>query len=290
MMSVWLTMLKKDIRMLKNQWFGFMGAAIVVTGAVLAAHSLGILNADRTAVIIGLILTGSLVVVFPAQVFKGMNKEVKGAAALWLQTPQSGWAMFGSKLVSSLIGSLLYFIVSYGLALALFHSVNFAHVLPPIHYQTHIHGGGFTSTTNGAPTNLSPAVLSVLATQIPRLEFFAMAFLLCAGIYLALWIALIHMSVRAVKNQLKHFSWVVGLGIVLIATWGVGGLKSTALYAQAFGWGRVALLRLFPPHVRALLGGYWPESIFMGHFVFDIIVVLLLFAVTGLLIDRYVEV
>jgi len=36
-MSVWLTILKKDIWILKNQWLGFLGVAVIVTAAVLIA-------------------------------------------------------------------------------------------------------------------------------------------------------------------------------------------------------------------------------------------------------------
>ncbi len=291
-MSMWLTMLKKDIWMLKNQWLGFLGGAVIVTALVLSAHSLGIVDAARTAVAVGVVLTGSLLVVFPAQLYRGMNQEIKGSAALWLQTPKSGWAMYGSKLISSLIASLLYFVISYFLALALFHSVNITHSLPPVHYQTQTHGNAneILMTQHGTPLNVGPVYLSVLAAQIPRILFFAMTFLFCFGLYLSLWLALIYLSVRAVKSQFKKLSWLVGLGVVLVATWGLGGLKSTALYAQAFGWGRVAVLDLFPSDVRTLLARHLIGTIVIGHFVFDAIIGVVLFSVTGLITDRYLEV
>lgn len=289
-MAVWLTMLKKDIWMLKNQWLGFMAIAVVVTAAVLLAHSLGVLYAARSAVIVGVVLTGSVFVVLPAQLYRGINQEVKGSAALWLQTPRSGWAMLGSKLVCSLIGSLMYFVVAYFLALALFHSVNLMHALPALHYRIHSRANG-----NGVPSQYelmkaAPAYVSVLTGQIPRIEFYVMAGLLGGGLYLALWISLWYMAVRSVKNQLKKFSWLVGLGVVMVSTWGLGGLKSTALYARTFGWGKVAVLDLFPPHVRALFTRHPFGTIVMGHLAFDAIIGVLLFYFTGLFIDRYLEV
>ncbi len=289
-MTVWLTMLKKDIWMLKSQWLGFMAVSVVVTAAVLIAHALGILDAARSAVIVGMALTGSLFVVFPAQLYRGINREVKGSAALWLQTPVSGWAMLGSKLVSSLIGSVTYFVVAYFLALALFHSVNLMHALPSVHHQIQGH-----APRSGIPGQRSlvkdaPAYVDAVAGQMPRIEFYVMAGLLGVGLYLALWISLIYMAVRSVKNQFKRFGWLVGLGVVLVATWGLGGLKSTALYARTFGWGKVAVVDLFPSHVRVLVGRHLLGAIVAGHLAFDAIIGVLLFYLTGLIIDRYMEV
>jgi hypothetical protein len=292
-MSVWLTMLKKDIRILKNQCVAFLGIVVIVTAAVLTANSFGILDA-RTTLIVAVVLTCTPLCAFPAQLFRGINKEVKEASALWLYTPKSGWAMLGSKSIASLIGSLLYFVVCFFLVLALFHSVNIAHALPPLHYQTQTHSGdsGFTlSTQNGTSlVNVSPAHISILVAQIPRIEFYVMMLFLCCGLYLGMWITLIYMSVCAVKNRFKKFTWLVGLGVVLIATWGLGALGNTALYEQLFGWGRVSVLNLFPSDVRTLLPGHVSATIVTGHFAFNAIIVVLLFYVTGLIIDRYLEV
>lgn len=287
-MSVWLTMLKKDIWMLKNQWLGFMALAVVVTIAVFAAHLLGIMDAARSAVIVGIVLTGSLFIVFPAQLYRGINQEVKGSAALWLQTPQSGWAMFGSKLICSLIGSLMYFGVVYVLVLLLFHAGNLTHALLPLQYeiQAHVKGNGIAS----AAVHAAPAYVSVLAAQVARVEFFIMTGLFLGGIYFALWIVLVYLSVRAVRNQFRKFGWLVGLGVVLVGTWVLGVLQSTSLYARIFGWGKVPVLDLFPSEVRTLLAGHLVGTIDMGNLAFYALAGALLFYLTGLIIDRYLEV
>ncbi|WDL98089.1 hypothetical protein [Alicyclobacillus sp. ALC3] len=292
-MSVWVTVLKKDIWILKNQWFGFLGVAVIATAGVLTGSSLGILHA-WAPLTVGVILMFTPLVALPAQMARGINKEIKGTAPLWLHTPTSGWAMLGSKLISSLIGALMYFVVCYSLALALFHSVNIAHALPPLHNQSQTHGSGngvTLNTQNGITlVNLSPRHISILVAQLPRIEFYVMLLLLCYGLYVSVWVTLIYMSVYAVRNQLKKFSWIVGFGVVLGAIWGLGALKNTTLYKQLFGWGSFPVLNLFPSDVRALFPGHTSAAIVSGYFVFNAILVVLLFFIAGLLIERYMEV
>ncbi len=290
-MSAWLTMLRKDLRLLKNQWLGFLAVAVVSAGADLAAHALGIVDA-RTALIVGIVLTCTPLIAFPAQAYRGINQEMKEAAALWLQTPQSGWAMLGSKLVSSLIGSLPWLVICYGLALALFRSVNIADALPLLHYQTQVHSSGLTVTTRTATAlaSLTQSHIAILLAQIPRIELYVMLLFLCYGVYLAMWIALVYMAVQMLKNRAPRLGWIVALFGSLAATWGLGALKGTALYNQLFGWGRVPGVKLFPADVRSLLAGYVSPTLAIGHFTFSAVIVVLLFWITGLIIDRHLEV
>ena len=291
-MSVWLTMLKKDVAILRNLWVGFVGIAVVLTAAALAANALGFMDAARAALIVGGVLIVAPFFTFPAQLYRGINKEVKSTPALWLHTPQSGWAMLASKLVSSLIGSLIIFIVYYFLALALFGRTNFAHILPPLHYQTKSfsgNGGGIIIQNRPYPLNLSPAHLAFLESQIPRIEFYVMMSLLACGLYVAMWIVLTYLSVHAVKNQLRKYNWLAGLGVILLATWGVGTFKSTAFFRYLFGWGRIPLLKLFPPAMHTVFPTGVTAAVIGGYLVFNALLMVLLFGALGLIIDRYLE-
>ena len=78
-MSSWLTMFKKDLWLLKNQWLGFLAVAVIVAGADLAARALGIVDA-RTALIVGIVLTCTPLIAFPAQAYRGINRVPHAAS------------------------------------------------------------------------------------------------------------------------------------------------------------------------------------------------------------------
>ena len=182
----------------------------------------------------------------------------------------SGSVHLASKLVSSLFGALMFLVAAYLLALWMFH-IDIGHVKAVLSTQ-------------------QIGNVSILLNQIPRLGLYVAVALLFFGLYIAMWVSTAYMSVQVVKNRLRKFSWLVGVVIVLLATWGLGAFESTSFYESLFGWGQFSALPLFPPDVQAMVPTQNGTPITGGHIVFDAIVIAILFYVTGRLIDRHVEV
>ena len=268
-MSPWVVMVKKDIRALRRRWMISVGILLMVGIAIGLAASTGSLK-PGVATAVGTVFVIANVFVMPVNLFRGLASEMRRSPSLWLQTPQSGWAMLASKLLSSLIGSVLFLVTAYLLTLWMFH----------IDLQK----------VRGILTEQQVGHVSLILEQIPRLGLYGAVALLFFGLYIAMWVGTAYMSVRAVRSQLRKFSWLVGAAVLFIATWGLGAFERTALYQSLFGWGQFTFLSLFPPDVQAAFPKQNGTPITMGHLVFDVIVIAVLFYVTGRLIDRHVEV
>lgn len=267
--SAWLMMLKKDIRILRTHWLVSAGVTVAVGVMVGIAHQLSSLASGFAAVAGGFLVMANLFVL-PANLLRGLNEEMRRAPSLWLQTPQSGWAMLASKVVSSVLGALLFAFVAYLMALWMFR-INIGHVTSFLTVQ-------------------QIRDFTIILNQIPRLGLYVMATLLFFGLYIAMWFSTVYISVRTVRNRLQKFSWLVGVGIVLIATWGLSALESTVWYERLFGWGQFSALSLFSPDLQTMFPIQNGMPITAGHLVFDVIVMAILFYFTGRLIDRHVEV
>lgn len=276
-------MFKKDVRMLGVGWLVILGVLLIVVVAVTTANYFGFIP-PGIATAIGVILLVSNIFIFPANLFKGLNKEMKRTPSLWLQTPQSGWSMFISKIVSSLLGAVMFLVLSDCLAWALFH-IDAGNALSEVQRQVQANANALTSE--------QLHIAAMVIAQIPRLVFYTSVSLLCVGIYIAMWVSLVYMSVRAVRYRLHKFSWIVGMIVVLIATWGLGAVEHTALYQHVFGWGKFSALALFPANVQSVIPApavHTMAPITTGYVVFDTIIMIILFYLVGRIIDRHVEV
>lgn len=270
-LSRWMTMLKKDIRILRTRWLISVGIITAIGITVGVASSTGTLK-PGVATAFGAFLLIANLLVLPINLFRGLAVEMR-TPSLWLQTPQSGWAMLASKLVSSLIGALIFLVVAGLLALWMFQT-DLRHIKAMLsaHPIQYVH-------------------VSFLLNQLPRVEVYGAVALLCIALYIAMWVGTTYIAVHAVKNSMRKFSKLVGVVVVLLATWGVGAFEHTSIYRWLFGWGKFSALSLFPTQVRSLFAirDRSPLTITEGHLVFAALLIVLLFYVTGQLIDRHVE-
>ncbi|MCL6441946.1 MAG: hypothetical protein K6T83_00540 [Alicyclobacillus sp.] len=269
-MSSWWMMLSKDLRMLRTRWLVSSGILAAVAGTVGVTSTTNHID-PGLAMTIGVFLVISNVFVLPANVFRSLSNELRWCPSLWLQTPKSGWSMLASKLLSTLIWALLFLVATSIFASWIIH-VNIVRL-------------SMTPSVNWSGDDVS-----ILTSQTPRLVFYAAAGLLLFGLYFALWVSTIFMSVRAVKNRLRKFSALVGVIIVLVATWGLSAFQNTRVYDWLFDWGRVSPLILFPANSRAIVPPESVPTVPVGIFVFYFIVSVILFYIAGRLIDRHVEV
>jgi|GEM_PF-4062945 len=295
-MSVWFKVFSKDIRMLRTGWLALLGISIIICGAAGAASYFHWVNPGM-ATAVGIVVIVANVFVFPSQLFKGLNKEMKGSPSLWLRTPLSGWAMLGSKCAVGLVIAVVFLAVSYGLSLFLFH-FDLAHALPnpELHSQIPSAGNGLSfSWGANTPTQLAPpqfTLRNLVLNELPLIVIYMAISLGAIGIYIGLWVSFIYTSVRAVRNRLRKWSWLVGLGLVLIATWGLGAVKASGFYHHLFGWGHIPFTALIPvtlPANTAVELGNSITTLDMGSLVFYVMITVILFFLTGLLIDRHVE-
>lgn len=296
-MNAWMTLFRKDVRTLVPGWFIGLGITVIVVAAVATASYFQGIH-PGIAFGVGILLLLSNVFVLPVNLFKGLNRETKQTPALWLQTPLSGWSLLSSKLLSSLLVSLVYAVIAYAMSLALFH-IDLAHAMSfPVNTPAHIptHGHPFSGSHHVQPRPMSPLMkshLKIMINQMPLAMFYAVITLLCIGLYISLWVSLIYLSMQAFKYRLNKFRWLLGIVIVLVATWGLGALEHSPLYHHAFGWGRFSGLSLFPNHFQSIAPmqpSHMIAPIHTGYIVFDVLVMVILFYIAGRLVDRHMEV
>lgn len=293
---MWMTMFKKDIRALSTRWFLTLGVILVIVLAVGGASAFGYAEPGLALVVAGFLTVANLFIL-PTQLFRSLKSEMRRSPSLWLLTPTSGWSMLWSKLLSSLVGTVLFVAVTYLLSILLLHiGLTRGLSLSHLHIQTQSTPGLDWSRKVGPPNTSSLELaqlqrMHVMIGLVPRFELYAVIALVWFGLYIALWASLAYMSVQAVRYRLKKFRWLVGIGVVLVATWGISALQSSSLYAHLFGWGKFSLLSLLPQSVHATFQGTnLTPPITVGSIVFEAIVMAIVFYLTGRLIHRHVEV
>jgi hypothetical protein len=268
-MSTLSTLVRKDLRMMRNRWLTGVGVMLVIGMALAVSSYTGTFNPSVATALAIMMVMGSFFVL-PAGLYRGLNTEMKRTPSLWLQTPESGWGMLTSKLVTSFVGGLLFIVVADLLAFIMLR-IDLSRAMATM-------------------DSIQREYAVVIQNEMPRVGLYATVTLLFLGMYTALWVSTVYLCVKAVKKHLHKFSWLVGLVLIVIATWGLGAFEHTALYESLFGWGRFHAMSLFPSHVQSVITNHNDFLITSGHIVFDLIVMLVLFYVSGRLIDRHVEV
>ncbi|MCL6626596.1 MAG: hypothetical protein K6T68_08445 [Alicyclobacillus shizuokensis] len=265
-MSSWLTILHKDLRLTRNDDLVSL-IGIVVIESLLLYLAYRTHDGGATALSLSLLLLHAFFL--PIYVYRSLAREWRKTSPLWLHLPQPGWALLAAKFTSGLIQMLISFCVT-GLGTVWIVAVDD----PRLRALVRI--------TDVQIFHADLKLASLLAAAV-----FALA------IYMAVWAALVSLVMQATRHQLGRWRWLVGLGIVGLATWGVGALENSKLYHWLSDWGRWPITLTMPNSwARPGHGGHtWTlVHLYAGDLLWSVVLLAVVYAVCAWLLDKRVEV
>lgn len=195
-----------------------------------------------------------------------VSKELKNTPHLWLHCPQPAWMLLSAKLLTAVSHTLLFLALAGSAAyIALFFG----------QWPSH--------STNIITTEQAAYILT-------ELGLYASLAIIGISIYMASWGTLIAVASATARNWLGRFRWLAGLAVLLVATWGMGWVHDSWLFAQATKWGSFKI----KPHTLSQIipanQGFDGIQIYTGEIAAIIIATLAVFALAAWLIDNKVEV
>lgn len=279
MVNSWFVMFKKDFRMSKPSLIILCGLIALWLLLMVSTHA----TMKGSIFLIGLMamLVWPLMFYFPAHVLRSLHQEWRKTSHLWLHTPISGWSLLSSKMAVGLSYFAGYLLVMYG-----FFSWVIYFGLEQLNLPQH---------ANAQPMDLKSVLQDVNVFLLVAISFIG---LILFGIYMGLWAALISVSMEAVKNRLNKLSWLLGIGIFLIPTWGFSELLRIDFIRNLLQLGtfKIYFLTHNLMHIEQsgqVVGVSASEAyipLHVGGIVFYILICVVLFYLTGWLLEKKVEV
>lgn len=256
-MKVWSSLLKKEY--LLNRTLVLGGFALLLIGIFfdLYLHVNSRYPVAGMGTGLALMAVGLHIWYLPIYVFTSLSKEWKHTSHLWLHLPQSGWQLLASKIITGLGAMLVSFGVTSIFALWI--------------AQDEI------------------AMLAIPWPIIIQYGLYLSFALFIYSLYMALWAMMFSVTMATVKRFLKKGTWLAGLLVLLIPTWGLSKFVSTKAYSALVHWGVININLPAPVQYEHALDVHH-LSLYTGEILFYILLMAALFYLSGWLLDRKVEV
>lgn len=194
--------------------------------------------------------------------FVSLQKESK-QLHLWLHNPQPGRNLLAAKLLNGLVA----FVVSFTISLIFAYYT--ANQFIPDEY---------------IPNIFSSQIILIILTFVGY------------SIYMALWIILLWVLYRVIKNIFGKFSWLVMIIVIFAGSWLLEKFNESKFYYSLSQWGKIDFdLTSFYYNKIPNSSGIGIEIdklpfISIGSIAYYLLLMLLLFFVSSWLLDKKVEV
>ncbi|MCL6516983.1 hypothetical protein [Alicyclobacillus sp.] len=265
-MTAWTALLRKDLRLMRPMaWAAGIGV-VVLYGAFLY---LALRYHSGAATVMALMVLGVHALAPPVYTYIGLGREWRKSAPLWLHLPQPGWMLLASKLVTSYVLTVGTFLIA-GLGAI---------------WVLAWDRPAFTRLLDWADPSVLRFDLQVAVWSTVTVFGFAL--------YAACWALAISVWMQALKHPFGRWRWIVGIVLVLLATWGLGGFQASGVYDRLFHWGAIPIALRVPGAVVDAPVDAIPLHVFTvyaGDIVFDLLVCAILFALSAWVMDRRIEV
>ncbi|HEX7064039.1 MAG TPA: hypothetical protein VF199_03135 [Bacillales bacterium] len=271
-MNVWWCFFKKEFRLMQSFW---MTAGVAVVVACLAAAYLAFRfhsGIPSLALFILMVWHSFYLLIF---VFVSLRRE-KSNTPIWMQSPQPAWFLLSVKFAAGLV--LMY--TSLVVNLLLWRWVM------QLDFQTGLYSGH----------NQFRALLSI-SDLIQKNGALSILVIAERTLCLAALGTLIYFFIDTIKYLFRGWRWMVGLVLLFALLFVTISFRETAIFGALFGWGPLHLAGFTaldlpetvvgPPVARifkSFFPGYW------GAFLYDFLLFMIGFYVSGWLLDRKVEV
>ncbi|NEU30329.1 hypothetical protein GN156_05990 [bacterium LRH843] len=265
-MSSWMSLLKKEIRLGLPAFLIPVIAFIVVAGIgsyIGYRHGFGIEGFTGIAIL----ATGAQMFYLPCYLFFSLQAERK-KLHLWLHNPLPGASLIGAKVVAGLISMLLTILI------------------------TGVTGLIALSISENVPDLQWDSVINLSFFGGVHLVLFSLSFAAC---FIFFWMIYL-MFTRSIGTFLSFLSTFI---LFVASTSLFGWFSNSSLYAKLTMWGEVPLTGL-AQHLNFFTdvqmgnidvgSNIEPISVFIGGYVFETILALILFFAACWILDRKVEV
>ncbi|TCP30577.1 hypothetical protein EV207_105106 [Scopulibacillus darangshiensis] len=256
-MSAWMPMLKKECR---GGRIPFLIVLLVLTAAVILSFYFDSQSSvPDSAVLIaaGFMLVMVHIFYLPGYMLASLSSENK-KMHLWLQSPLSGSALLGAKILSGFGYSLISLAIACLFTLyAAFFDINILQL----------------------NDNLSMSI--VISTGI-----LIVIYILLLELYIAVWSTFLWVLDRFLITRLGGLRWFLIL-LIPVISWLFSVIKDSWLYKICTQWGAINtdIFTSFTPYL-----GQYNGTVYIGVIVYHIIIASLLFGLSSWLLDNKVEV
>lgn len=258
-MKTWSSLVRKEYLLNRNLVRG--GFLLVIISFLLAYYLKFRYQSPNPGLVLLLPLASLWIWYLPIYLFTSLSKEWKYTSHLWLHLPQSGWQLLAAKFLAGL-PAMLSSMIFYGLL-----------------------------STCIAWENLMPllSAYSVPFSLVLQWAAIFLVFTLAASFYLGLWAVMASVAMASVKSFLRRGRWLVGLGVLLLPTWGMGSLANTSVYQSLTHWGAFQVALPLPQEFIHLSQAF-TYTLYAGEVLFYLLICAGLFFLAGWLLDYKVEV
>ena len=262
-MNSWIGLLKKELYLSKtNVLIALVGLVVAIIASFFIARSV-----DEPAVMFGISLVILGFHIFNLGIYMLNSLQVESRQLhLWLHSPQPASKLLMAKLVNG-FGALL---------LSLLVSILFV-----------IYAGNQSLAYYDITILDWSAVSQVMGAII--------FYLVHMAIYFAIWVIFYWTIHQVIKGYIGKFSIVITILLFIFTQWGFAWLTESKIYYLLTGWGKLPIrfdqstfISMFsvPPDV---INGEI-ELLFLGEYLFYVLLSVGLFFLSSWLIDRKVEV
>lgn len=183
----------------------------------------------------------------------------QGKMHLWLHNPQSGYRLLLAKYAAGLVTMMISIAIPYAVFFAWKDSITFLE-------DKHLLLFGWLS----------------------------LFFIIFFSLYMAVWGVFLWLISRTLAPYLGWLRWLVMLGVVIIGVWLFGLLESTPLFDTLTRWGAIevdfAKVAFDVEGSSFKVGIEEGEQIYLGEFLYYLVLLVMVFLFSGWLLDRKVEV
>lgn len=207
----------------------------------------------------------------------------KNSFSLWMQTPLPGWSLFAAKLTAGMIYMLLSGLVALILTLIVFQL-----------------DGSVSIMIMGSEHELTPdlmtgdALLQFVQDHYVSLALSTLPMTLGVAMLLAAGYLLFFILNKVLQRWLGKWSILASFMLVIAVSHLYDRLDAWGL-KQLFAWGHIPLpvpsqFMAGEHHIGIGVHHLYEESLSLGHFVFDLLVLGVVVLLSGWLLDRKAEV
>ncbi|MBO8172557.1 MAG: hypothetical protein H0Z33_11810 [Bacillaceae bacterium] len=257
-MKGWLALLKKELRLTRSVvWTGIVLMIVIYLFNHVFVSQTG-LDQTRLGPAAGLLFLH--IFYLPVYMLISLQAETRHMH-LWLHHPGSGWMLMGTKLLSG----ILAFVLSLAVTLVL---------------------TGITLYPDIAQNRSELlSFFPLIVTSILHLAGY--------GVYLAVWFVFLWTVYQILKSRIGKWSWLAIAALLLISFRLLHLIREAAWYRQVTQWGMIQL------DLAKWLDAFFPGQVpgtnpvinlYAGEYAFYVLLSVVLFWVSGWMLDRKVEV
>ncbi|RSL33051.1 hypothetical protein D7Z54_12120 [Salibacterium salarium] len=256
-MKSWLALLKKEFLLTRTIFLFGIGLIFVVLGISYAMQEGYLAPATDRVMLIG--MTAGILMHFiylPVYMIISMQKEL-GTLHLWLHSPQPMYRLISAKMISGvvyMIGSLL---LNGAIVLAIVFNLLSAEDIPKI---------------------------------MESMEFVGLAgsFIVVQSFYLGLFVLLFISLYLVLRKIFRGWSWLIVIALFVAFSWMSDKIMAMTWYEALTQWGEITIH--FQTGILKPLSDMFSHQLYFGDLLFHFIIMVVIFVISTVLIDRKVEV